>query len=297
MVVLRTNEAKLVMMSVMGMVTAPMQRGAYRVDREGVPFVLPGVGGITYNVKVGDHAFGWAGDHVEPGVSTAAVNDVNRSEVRNQGYNTLSCVGNGGTVMTGEAKGAKGTVTGMHGGIEHVIMDFADSDMDKLAIEDKILVRAYGLGLQLLDYPGIMVKNLDPGLLERLPVQEKDGQLVVGVAGRIPGKLMGSGIGAPDTHSGDYDITTTDQEEIVARGIDKLCFGDLVALEDCDNRFGRSFRSGALTIGVVVHSDCLVAGHGPGVTTLFTAIDGTLAASDDSEANVGKLLGIGRYRQ
>ena len=44
----------------------------YRIDRDGVPFVLPGTGGIAYNVKVGDPAFGWAGDHIEPGVSTAA---------------------------------------------------------------------------------------------------------------------------------------------------------------------------------------------------------------------------------
>ena len=44
-----------------------------------------------------------------------------------------------------------------------------------------------------------------------------------------------------------------------------------MALEDCDNCFGRSYRRGALTVGVVVHSDCFVAGHGPGVTTLFTA--------------------------
>ncbi len=73
---LRTNLSKLVALSVQGQVTPPPAKGAYRVDREGVPpFVLPGTGGISYNVKVGDPAFGWAGDHIEPCVSTAATID------------------------------------------------------------------------------------------------------------------------------------------------------------------------------------------------------------------------------
>ena len=31
--------------------------------------ILPATGGISYNVRSGDSAFGWSGDHVEPGVS------------------------------------------------------------------------------------------------------------------------------------------------------------------------------------------------------------------------------------
>lgn len=49
-------------------------------------------------------------------------------------------------------------------------------------------------------------------------------------------------------------------------------------------------------MGVVVHSDCLAAGHGPGVTTLFTSIDGSLGFRLDPEANIGRILGIGIYR-
>lgn len=292
---LKTNLSSLVKLSVQGQITPPMMRGAYRVDREGVPFVLPGTGGITYNVKVGHSAFGWAGDHVEPGVSTAASID-ERSGTRNTAYNTLACVGNEAVVISGDAKGAKGVVTGTHGGIEHVLIDFADEDLEKMVIEDKILIKAFGQGLQLLDYPGITVRNLDPSLLDKLGLVEEDGKLVVPVAAKIPAKLMGSGIGAPSTASGDYDITTTDQEEIKALGLDQLRFGDLVALEDSDNRFGRSYRKGALTVGIVVHSDCLLAGHGPGVTTLFTAIDGSLAVRIDTEANLGRMLNIGTYR-
>lgn len=292
---LRTNRETLVMLSVMGMITPPMQRSPYRIDRNGVPFVLPGTGGISYNVKVGDGAFGWAGDHVEPCVSSAAVID-DRSAPTNQAYNVLSCIGNEATVVSGDAKGAKGIVTGTHGGIEHVLIDFADDDLEKMCIEDKILIRAYGQGLRLLDYPGITVRNLDPHLLEKLGIGEEDGKIVVPVVNKVPARFMGSGLGSPSTASGDYDITTSDTEEIAALRIDQLKFGDLVALEDCDNRFGRSYRKGALTVGVVVHSDCLVAGHGPGVTTLFTAVDGSLTVKEDPTANIGRILGIGRYR-
>ena len=292
---LKTNASKLVMLSVQGQITPPLRRTAYGVDREGVPFVLPGTGGITYNVKVGDPAFGWVGDHVEPGVSTAASIE-ERSGSRNQAYNTLACGGNEAVVISGDAKGARGVVTGKHGGIEHVLIDFAQEDLEKMAIEDKVLIKAYGLGLQLVDYPGISVRNLDPHVLLKLDLTEEDGRLIVPVAAVIPARLMGSGIGASSTASGDYDITTTDQEEIKALGINELRLGDLVALEDTDNRFGRSYRKGALSVGVVVHSDCLAAGHGPGVTTLFTSIDGSLGFRLDPEANIGRILGIGIYR-
>jgi len=292
---LKTNASKLVMLSVQGQITPPLRRTAYGVDREGVPFVLPGTGGITYNVKVGDPAFGWVGDHVEPGVSTAASIE-ERSGSRNQAYNTLACVGNEAGGISGDAKGARGVVTGKHGGIEHVLIDFAQEDLEKMAIEDKVLIKAYGLGLQLVDYPGISVRNLDPHVLLKLDLTEEDGRLIVPVAAVIPARLMGSGIGASSTASGDYDITTTDQEEIKALGINELRLGDLVALEDTDNRFGRSYRKGALSVGVVVHSDCLAAGHGPGVTTLFTSIDGSLGFRLDPEANIGRILGIGIYR-
>ena len=292
---LKTNASKLVMLSVQGQITPPLRRTAYGVDREGVPFVLPGTGGNAYNVKVGDPAFGWVGDHVEPGVSTAASIE-ERSGSRNQAYNTLACVGNEAVVISGDAKGARGVVTGKHGGIEHVLIDFAQEDLEKMAIEDKVLIKAYGLGLQLVDYPGISVRNLDPHVLLKLDLTEEDGRLIVPVAAVIPARLMGSGIGASSTASGDYDITTTDQEEIKALGINELRLGDLVALEDTDNRFGRSYRKGALSVGVVVHSDCLAAGHGPGVTTLFTSIDGSLGFRLDPEANIGRILGIGIYR-
>ena len=67
---MRTNIDKLVRLSVIGEVASPIfRRSPYRISHDGQPMVFPGVGGITYNVRVGDLAGGWMADHVEPGVS------------------------------------------------------------------------------------------------------------------------------------------------------------------------------------------------------------------------------------
>ncbi len=52
-------------------------------------------------------------------------------------------------------------------------------------------------------------------------------------------------------------------------GINKLRFGDLVLLKDCDNTNGRQYLEGSISIGVIVHSDCIKSGHGPGVTVIM----------------------------
>ena len=99
---IRANVDKLVKTSVVGEISPPGASG-YRISADGKPMVLPGVGGITYNIRVGDLAVGWEADHVEPSVSTKAGNE-------NAGYNTLSCVGNEAVVVAGDAKGEKGLV-------------------------------------------------------------------------------------------------------------------------------------------------------------------------------------------
>ena len=86
---------------------------------------------------------------------------------------------------------------------------------------------------------------------------------------------------------------TSDLEAIETHGIDKIRLGDFVALQDHDNRYGRAYRKGAVTIGIVVHSNCLEAGHGPGVTTLMTAASPLIRPVLDPEANIADRLGIG----
>ena len=281
----RTNREKLVMLSVQGEVSAPGYNAMGKLDHNGHVFVLPGTGGITYNVKIGDLACGLAGDHVEPGVSTK-----NYDEKFSNAYNYLSCIGNTATVITGDAKGRKGFVTGTHGGIEHVIMYFDDETLDLLNIGDKVNVRSYGQGMELLDWPDITVMNLDPDLLEKLGITEENGKLIVPVAKTVPGCLMGSGLGASTTKKGDYDITMFDKKLVEEYHLDELRFGDIVALLDCDNVNGRNFITGALSIGVIVHSDCLISGHGPGVTTLFSCLNGKLGYRLDPKANLADIL-------
>ena len=293
---LRTNVEKVVMLSVQGKVSYPSGRRNHSVDADGRPFLLPGIGGISYNVKVGDPAFGWAGDHIEPGVSAIADWE-KRFDHPNTSLHFYSCVGNEARVVSGDAKGAKGVVTGHHGGAEHVLIDFADDALGKLTLDDKFLIRGWGQGLALLDYPAIQVTNLDPNLLSKLDIREPGrGRIEVPVAAIVPGYLMGSGVGSTSMGTGDYDVMTTDRKEVARLGLDRLRFGDLVAITDHDNVYGRSWRRGAVTIGVVVHSDCLIAGHGPGVTTLLASAEPLIVPKKSAHANIAEILRIGRCR-
>jgi len=260
----------------------------YRLSHEGKSLVLPATGGITYNVKVGDSAMDWVGDHVEPGVSLR-----NENESENGALNSLACIGNKAIVVSGDAKGAKGYVTGVHGGIEHVIIYFKDEDLENMAVDDKILIKAWGQGLALEDYPSIMVMNVDPDLFSRIGIKEgKDGVIEVPVVAEVPPYLMGSGLGATTAFKGDYDIMTADKDELRRLGIENLKFGDLVLLKDCDNSYGRGYLKGAVSIGVVIHSDSIKMGHGPGITTILTSKESLIKGKIDKEANIANYLGI-----
>lgn len=293
---LKTNVDRVVQTAVQGGVSYPSGSGIHRVDAEGRPFLLPSIGGITYNVKVGDPVCGWVGDHIEPGVS-AVVDPGKRGDRVNQAFNYLACAGNEATVVSGGAKGARGTVIGHHGGVEHVIIDFADRDLKKMTLDDKILIRSHGQGLKLVDFPEVHVFSLSPAVLDKWGLRAgRDGTLSVPVTTIVPAEVMGSGVGAQPASTGDYDIMTSDEEITKKHGIDKIRFGDFVAILDHDNRYGRALRRGAVTIGIVIHSDSVLAGHGPGVTTLLTAEKPILKPVIKRDANLGKLLGIGRHR-
>jgi hypothetical protein len=266
---LKTNREKLVMMSISGKVSPAERGGAFNIDYNGKPSFMPGTGGICYNVLVGDSAFGWAGEHIEPGVSTRAAQKADDSP--NPAYNFLACIGNTARLTSGEAKGETGVVTGHHGGSERVMIDFLKDVMDKMTHDDGILIKSCGQGLCLFDYPEVRVCNIDPDLFEKLPLGEENGHLSVGVTHIIPGKLMGSGVGDIKVGTGDYDIMTSDPETVDECSLATMRFGDIVAIMDHDNVYGRSYRKGSVTIGVIIHSDCFIAGHGPGVTTILSS--------------------------
>jgi hypothetical protein len=289
---LRTNVDSLVKISVVGEVASPVYgKGVYNISAEGVPMVLPGVGGITYNVRVGDPACGWEADHVEPGVSIEnKENDPRFGQGANTALNVLSCVGNEAVMVSGDAKGAKGVVTGKHGGIEHVLVDFQPETLERLMLGDKVLVKAFGVGLKLLDFPEVKVMNMDPRFLEALDPKPNGDKLEVTVTHIIPAAIMGSGLGANQTYSGDYDIQLFDEVTRREYGLEDLRLGDLVAILDADHSFGRIYRKGAVSVGIVVHTNCVTSGHGPGVTTLFTSSSGKIIPKIDSKANIAALL-------
>jgi hypothetical protein len=289
---LKTNRDKLVKVSVIGEVVSPViSDSIYKVTADGEPVILPGVGGITYNIRVGDPACGWMADHVEPGVSLEnRVPDSRSPRGQSNALNVLSCIGNEAVVVRGDAKGEKGVVVGKHGGIEHVMVDFPVETMEKLVIEDRVQIRACGVGLQLLDIPDVKVYNTSPEFLDAIDPRIVRGTLEVPVTHEVPAAIMGSGLGRNQTSSGDYDITMFCSETVEECGLDDLKLGDLVAIRDADSSYGRIYRRGSVTVGIVSHSDCVIAGHGPGVTTLFTSTKGMIKPVIRKDANVAKLL-------
>jgi Domain of unknown function (DUF4438) len=282
----RANYDDIVRISVIGEINAPRKSTPYTITRDGEPVVLPGMSGIAYNVRVGDRALGWKADHLEPG---ATIKNPNENE--NSALNILSCVGNDAYVVSGDAKGARGTVTGKHDGAEHVIVDFVPDVLERLVIGDRIQVRAYGRGLRLLDAPDVKLLNVSVQLLRALPLEVGHGGTVtLPVAGIVPPQLMGSGTGRT-TERGDYDIQTHDRETLAEHGLDRMRLGDVLAIRDHDHSFGRGYRKGAMSIVVVMHGDCVGAGHGPGVTTLMTSRAGLIRPEvRPQEANIAILL-------
>ncbi len=283
---LHTNRAELVVTLVAGAVApALINSGIYDVSAEGDPFVLPSVGGVNPNVRIGDGAFAFLADHIEPAVSMR-----NTDERLNIAFNAMSCIGNRVRALSGDAKGALGRVTGTHGGVEHVIADFDAESMEKMAIGDAVQVRSCGLGLRLLDAPEVRAFNADPDFLDAWGIEVHKGRVHARVAKIVPAEVMGSGLGRSTVVRGDYDIQCFDDAMVERYGLRDLRLGDLVAIVDADNSYGRIYRQGAITVGAVVHGRSFVAGHGPGVTTLLTSRSGAIEIAVDAAANLATIF-------
>lgn len=286
---LRTNRPDLVMVAVMGQVAHPVgAANPYRMGNDGVSRVLPATGGIVLNQRIGDRCVGLMGDHIEPGV---ALHNNNREVIGSRkGPNlallTYSCVGNLARVISGPCTGQRGLVTGKHGGVDHVLVDFAPSVLRRLQIGDRIQIYSHGLGLRLLDYPEVTVSNCSPILLRRWGIFPRDGRLQVPVTHLIPSHIMGSGLGKNTVWRGDYDIQLFDAGVRDRYRLGSLRFGDFVAICDGDARFGPAYRQGRVTFGIIVHGDSTVSGHGPGVTPLLTGLGSCLQPVLDPQANL-----------
>jgi hypothetical protein len=295
---LQFNHDELVEQAVQGEISPPAIRDSvYRVHADGEVVLLPGTGSITYNFRTGDTAVRMAGNHVEPAVSLYSLGrDASRTGNDNRALNALSMIGNPVRILTGAAVGADGWVIGKHGGVEHVMVDFAPGIYDALAIGDLMQIRTLGAGMRLTNIEGVRVFNTSPTLIEALNASGAgvtgEGQLRIGVTHTIPAKIMGSGLGRDHVFTGDYDIQLFDPEVNERYGLETLRFGDIVAILDADHSFGRTYFGGAVSIGVVTHGRSDSAGHGPGVTTLFTSREGHIEPFLDPHANLKTLLGI-----
>lgn len=285
---MKTNKEQLAMLSVQGKVDHPGLSGnGYRVGYDGWGRITLGVGGITYNYKIGDSCMGIAGDHIEPGVSLK-----NPSDKENNALQAFSCIGNTAKIISGDAKGKTGYVTGKHGGIDHVMVYFDEEILDQMTCDDKVLIKAYGQGLKLIDHEEIHVMNIDPALLDAIGIKEREDGIEVPVVTCVPSFLMGSGLGSATTMLGDYDIMTQDQEANARYGLNDLRFGDLVLIEDHDNHNGPHYLEGSVSIGVVVHSDSFTSGHGPGLAVILTSKTKTIHPRIDQDANIANYLNI-----
>jgi hypothetical protein len=281
---LKWNDGALVEMAVTGQVSQPAMRpGAYLHWPDGRAAVLPGMYGVAYNARVGDRAFGWAGDHVEPGVSIA-----NPDEKADFALHYLTCVGNEATVMSGLAKGARGVVTGEHA---RLLVDFGPETLDNLNIGDVIQIRAVGRGIALEGFPELDFKKTSPALARGYGLRVENGQVICPVAMELPARIMGSGAEL-NAEFVDQDLMSGDRRLMADLGIDTMRLGDLIAIRDVDHRFGRSFRKGWVAICLCIHGDSVMTGHGPGILTLIAGPAEKLSFEIDRGANIAERLNL-----
>ncbi len=280
---LKTNKDQLLTIAVQGVVNPASSRG-YSTAYDGKPIVHLGMGSINYSVSVGDLAYGWANaDHVEP--------DVSFTNLDGPGLGILGCIGNEAIVISGAAKGAKGTYIGKHGSS---MFWFPKDILEQLSVSDKIQVKARGVGLKIDSFEDVRVNKISPELLESIGIKIEGDQLVVPVVKTVPGHIMGSGMGLGFfiLENVDYDIHTTCPETVEEFDLKTLRLGDLVAIQDHYDYYGRGRYEGAVTIGVVIHGWSDIAGHGPGLDPILSALPGRIKVKIDPDANTAYYLGI-----
>jgi len=285
---LKTNADELIMTAVQGVVQPP-GGGGYSTSYDGKPVQDIGMGSINYTVSLGDSAYGWANaDHVEPDVTFQGRE---RQSPWDCALAILACIGNEAEVISGEAAGAKGFYIGRHAGSDDLVW-LAKEAVEKLALNDKIQVKARGVGLKIKGFEDVRVNKLSPELLGKIGITVEDGQLVVPVVMEVPGYIMGSGLGFQFIEALDYDVQTTCPEVVEEFGLKKLRLGDLVAIRDHYDAYAPGRYEGAVTIGIVIHGFSSDSGHGPGLNPVLSALPGRIKTRLDPNANTAYYLGL-----
>lgn len=282
---IQTNKEQLVKMAVTGDVSQPgLRYPGYVPNTQGMATILPGMAGVVYNARVGDPAFGWSADHLEPGVSIA-----NPDPDAEFALHYLTCIGNKATVTSGLAAGAAGIVTGEHA---RMLVDFEPDVLDLLCVGDSIQIEAFGRGLQFTDFPEIELKKCSPELIEAMPIEKiSDKKIKIPVAVELPPRIMGSGAELNSEYV-DQDLMSGDKALMSELGIDQMKLGDLIVIPNADHRYGRGYRTGAVTIALCIHGDSIMIGHGPGILALMSCPEPMIEWEITPEANIANYLGI-----
>jgi hypothetical protein len=176
-------------------------------------------------------------------------------------------------------------VLGQHA---YVLVDFTEAEAAELTTGDAVSIKAVGQGLRLTEHPSVVVKNCSPGLIAAMPGgTTDDGRLEVHVAARIPAEAIGAGVGMISEYANtDLMGAYAGLGEDLSLGLESLRIGDIVAMPDQDHRFGRGYRPGYLTIGVISTGQCMLFGHGPGPSSLLSGPADAFHLVDDSAANL-----------
>ncbi len=281
-----TNKEKLLTIAVQGQIAPAQTESSYITTWDGKPKMAIGIGGINYNLDIGDRVFGWAGgDRATMGVATVGKGP-ERSE---SSWLDYTAIGNEVKVLNGDAKKEKGVVIGKFA--SYVLVHFDEEILEKLAVNDKLQVKARGIGLEIKGYEDVFIHGITPEVLEMTATQNEDGKIEVPVVLVIPAEIVGQGAGSSSL-SGNWHIQTCFPPDIKTYGLDQLRFGDLVFLKDIQTDYGKGYYRGGATIGVVCSGPSDMAGLGIGVTPILSSRSGKLTARIDPSANIGKYLGI-----
>jgi len=285
---LKINKDSLIITAVEGVVQ-PTYAPSYSTTYDGRPSLDLGMASINYRVSIGDSVYGWAqGDHVEPDVT---IQGRDRPSPFECAVAVLACIGNEAEVVSGDARGGKGYYIGRHAGSDDKVW-FPKDVVEKLALNDRVRVKAKGLGLKIEGFEDVKVNKLSPELFEKLGLAIEGGEIVVPVVMEVPGFIMGSGLGYQPVESLDYDIQTTCPEVVEQYNLKKLRIGDVVAIRDHSDVYSPGRYVGAVTIGTVIHGFSDSAGHGPGVNPILSAMPGRIKVKIDPNANLAYYLGI-----
>lgn len=301
---IKTNRDKLLVQQVLGVIAPPVllveggNIGAYVTTWDGRPKIGIGIGGIKYNVKVGDPCFGWPEtEYLEPGVSIEGVEERQmgpRPTGPAMALHKFSCVGNEVKVLDQEnLKGVVVGKTGYAGMPYHVLAHFSQEELVKLKIKDKVSIRAEGIGLKIEGFDG-HIHNMSPSFLDSLGVELEDGKLLIPVTREIPAHLIGHGIGGDPAESGHLCIQTSPPDLVEEYGLSDLRIGDLVAIRDILMTYGKGYYRGAVSVGIIATGASEMAGHGPAIFAITTSKDGKIKPLIDKESNVANFLGLKR---